>query len=64
MCHLMMMTSVVGSPATRVLDFYCFENTDKTYQFDSDWGTMQKQYKNKNIIIITSKESRVDHICT
>ena len=38
--------------------FYCFENTDKTNWFDSDWCTRQKQYKNRNIIIITSKESR------
>ena len=44
-----------------MIDFYCFENTDKTNHFDSDWGTRQKRYKNKNIIIITSKESRVDH---
>ena len=44
-----------------MIDFYCFENTHKTNWFDSDWGTRQKWYKNKNIIIITSKESRVDH---
>ena len=44
-----------------VIDFYCFENTHKTNRFDCDWGTWQKRYKNKNIIIITSKESRVDH---
>ena len=40
------------------MNFYCFENTDKTNRFDSDWCTRQKQYKNKNIIIVTSKESR------
>ena len=40
-----------------MIDFYCFENTDKTNGFDSDWGTRQKRYKNKNIIITTSKES-------
>ena len=44
-----------------MIDFYCFENMDKTNRFDSDWGTRQKRYKNKNIMIITSKESRVDH---
>ena len=44
-----------------MIDFYCFENTHKTNRFDCDWGTRQKRYKNKNIIIITSKKSRVDH---
>ena len=33
----------------------------KTNRLDSDWSTRQKRYKNKNITIITSKESRVDH---
>jgi hypothetical protein len=39
-----------------MMNFYCFEsNTDKTNRFDSDWLTRQRQYKNKNIIITTSK---------
>ena len=41
------------SPAL-IMTFYCFENTDKTNRFDSDWLTRQRQYKNKNIIIRTS----------
>ena len=46
-----------------MIDFYSFENTHKTNWFDSDWGTRQKQYKNKNImiIIITSKEALLYH---
>ena len=54
---------LIGFCSDRVMmiDFYCFENTHKTNRFDCDWGTKQKRYKNKNIIIITSKESRVDH---
>jgi hypothetical protein len=37
-----------------MMNFYCFENTDKTNWFDSDWLTGQRQYKNKNIIMRTS----------
>ena len=41
------------------MNFCCFENTDKTNWVDSDWFIRQKQCKNRNIIIIGSKESRL-----
>ena len=44
-----------------MMNFYCFEETGKTNRFDSDWRTKQKQCKNRNIIIITSKELRLYH---
>ena len=41
--------------------FLLFWKYAQTNRFHCNWGTRQKRYKNKNIIIITSKESRVDH---
>ena len=40
--------------------FFCFENTDKTNRFDSDWLTRQRQYKNKNIIIRTNNTKNIN----
>ena len=43
-----------------MIDFYCFENTDK--QIGSTLiGLQAKLDKSKNIIIITSNEARVYH---
>jgi hypothetical protein len=33
---------VLYATAAPMIDFYCFENTDKTNRFDSDWGTKAK----------------------
>jgi hypothetical protein len=44
-----------------MIDVYYFESTLKTNRFDCNWGIRQKRYKSKNSIIITSKETRVDH---
>ena len=43
------------------MNFYCFEETGKTNWFDSDWCTKQKQYKNRNIIMIARKKSLLYH---
>ena len=45
----------ISSHVDRYMIFYCFENTDKTNRFDSDWCTRQKKYKNRNTIITTKQ---------
>jgi hypothetical protein len=51
----------LDAPSLMMIDVYYFESTLKTNRFDCNWGIRQKRYKSKNSIIITSKETRVDH---